>query len=198
MSRAAVPRDFDRVSYRHSELVGPALGREIVGFQPCDWQPYPKHLGRRLSRPAASSPASSRFREIAWAAASLHLFVTDCPLVACYPTIWAAKMPARLGYLYFRLEGDGRVEVIGLGSAQPRWCLLFSHARTRVDPSMNQWPWASHTHLSMELGPAHYIDKFHWNLRTMLFAPLSMHGARCRRVSQPPVISGTFTRKRCR
>jgi AraC-like DNA-binding protein len=108
-----------RVAYEMSELVTAALGSELVGFEQADWQPYPRHCGKRLSVPAVQmSHTRSGFTEIVQAADGLHAIITDWPAGSSQSTVWVETVPAQYGYLYISLQGDGRLEIEGLGYAR--------------------------------------------------------------------------------
>ncbi len=118
MSRVTVHGGITRISYELSELVMPSLGNELAGFEPSCWQPYPPHLGKRLSPPAADTPNRLGFTEIVQAGDGLHAIITDWPAGTSQSAIWAETVPGQCGYLYIGLEGDGRVEIEGLGKAR--------------------------------------------------------------------------------
>jgi AraC-like DNA-binding protein len=119
MSRIAVHSGIPRVNYETSELLAPAIGSEIAGFEASDWQPYPQRQGKRLSAPAVDRTASVGFTDIVEAGDGLHVVITDWPADASRtPATWAETVPEQCGYLYIGLEGDGRLEVEGLGRAR--------------------------------------------------------------------------------
>jgi len=118
MSSVTVQKGVTRIAYDMMELVMPSLDRELVGFEPLSWQPYPRHLGKRLSAPALNSPSRLGFTEIVQASDGLQAIITDWPAGASRAAIWAETVPAQCGYLYIGLEGDGRVEMEGLGHAR--------------------------------------------------------------------------------
>jgi AraC-like DNA-binding protein len=107
-----------RITYDIGELLRTSPGHELQGFRPLGWQPYPQHRGRRLSAPAARDTSPEGFTEIVQAAEGLHAVITDWPAGASQSATWVETVPAGYGYLYVGLEGDGRIEVEGIGYAR--------------------------------------------------------------------------------
>jgi len=117
MSVSAIPR----VNYGTSDFLRPALGREIQGFEVSAKQPYPYARGQRLSVPSLRRKVDEDegFTDVVEVADGLHVLITDWPADAARSTAaWAERVPEHHGYLYISLEGDGRLNVEGLGRAR--------------------------------------------------------------------------------
>jgi AraC-like DNA-binding protein len=118
VSRVVLQDGTPRITYEMGELVIASLGSELEGFHATAWQPYPQHCGKRLSAPAVHGASRPGFTEIVEAADGLHAVITDWPAATSYVATWEETVPAECGYLYVGLEGDGRIEVEGIGYAR--------------------------------------------------------------------------------
>jgi AraC-like DNA-binding protein len=119
MSLAASVLDIPKIHYRTADLLSPAFATEIEGFEVSDWQPYSSPRGKRLSAPSVDGLAEFGFTDIVEVGDGLHAIITDWPAASCRSrAAWAEKVPAQQGWLYIALEGDGRLEIEGLGRAR--------------------------------------------------------------------------------
>jgi AraC-like DNA-binding protein len=118
VSRVVLRDGTPRITYEMSELMIASLGSELEGFHAAAWQPYPQHRGKRLSAPAVHGSSPPGFTEIVEAADGLHAVITDWPAATSHVATWEETVPAECGYLYVGLEGDGRIEVEGIGYAR--------------------------------------------------------------------------------
>jgi AraC-like DNA-binding protein len=118
VSRVVLHGGNPRISYEIGELLIASVGSEVEGFHPSSWQPYPQHCGKRLSVPGARDSSPAGFTEIVQAADGLHAVITDWPATESHDATWVETVPAEYGYLYVGLEGDGRIEVEGVGYAR--------------------------------------------------------------------------------
>jgi len=118
MSQVTVQGGVPRIAYELSELVVSSLDCELTGFEPSPWQPYPKNRGKRLSAPSVQTPAGHGFTEVVQVAEGLHAMITDWPCGSSQKAIWAETVPEGYGYLYIGLQGDGRIQLEGLGPAR--------------------------------------------------------------------------------
>jgi AraC-like DNA-binding protein len=118
MGQVTVQGGIPRIAYEMGELFVSSLGSQLAGFVPSRWQPYPEHRGKRLSAPALDTAARAGFTEIVQAGDGLHTIITDWPSGASPEAVWAETVPGEHGYLYIGLEGDGRVQLEGLGHAR--------------------------------------------------------------------------------
>ena len=108
-----------RVACDLATLVDCERGDTLAGFRRSTWQPYRNHSGLRLTAPTLSDAEGNGFTEIAHAGDGLHAFITDWRGGAStFAATWAEAVPDQYGYLYIGLEGDGRLEVEGMGSAR--------------------------------------------------------------------------------
>jgi AraC-like DNA-binding protein len=118
VSRVVLHDGAPRITYEMSELMIASLGNEVEGFHPLAWQPYPQHCGKRLSAPDVHGSSPSGFTDIVQAADGLYAVITDWPAAASHDATWVETVPAEFGYIYIGLEGDGRIEVEGVGYAR--------------------------------------------------------------------------------
>ncbi len=119
MRDATVLAGVPRVDYRTTDLIAPALGQEVTGFRAADWQPYPKHCGRRLSAPARTGAARLGFTDVVEAEDGLHAIITDWPEdPERTEAHWVETLDQPYTYLYIALAGDGRLDVEGHGQAR--------------------------------------------------------------------------------
>ncbi|HEX7012529.1 MAG TPA: AraC family transcriptional regulator [Steroidobacteraceae bacterium] len=110
-----------RISYDLAELVGCERSERVPGFRIAGWQPYRSCPGLRLSAPSAEDNEGNGFTEIVCAGDGLHAIITDWRGTAStLAATWAEYVGDQYGYLYIGLEGDGRLEVEGLGPARRR------------------------------------------------------------------------------
>lgn len=119
MNHTIVNTVSSRIDYEFAQLVNPALGEEVSGFERLPWQPYPQRQGKRLSAPAIGRAALSGFTDIVEADDDLYAIITHWPSNSAQVMAnWAETVPEQYGYLYIGLEGDGCIEVEGLGRAR--------------------------------------------------------------------------------
>lgn len=110
-----------RIAYNIAELIDCEGRDRIVGFRTAPWQPYRNHSGLRLSAPNLNEGECNGFTEIMRAGDGLHAIITDWTAGASMRgATWAEFVGDQYGYLYIGLEGDGRVDVEGLGRARRR------------------------------------------------------------------------------
>lgn len=110
-----------RISYDIVELIDCDRSERPAGFTATRWQPYRNCSGRRLSAPTVEGAESDGFTEIVCASEGLHAIITDWQgSASTLAAVWAESVGERYGYLYIGLEGDGRLEVEGLGQARRR------------------------------------------------------------------------------
>src|SRR5262245_16709819 len=120
MSAYTNPRPTYRFSYHIHDLIGPGLGAGIAGFEPARSQPYTAGRGLRFGAPSPERSSGAGFTEIVKIADGLHAVIMDWPSDpnSRHSAVWAEASGAEYGYLYIGLEGDGRLEVEGLGTAR--------------------------------------------------------------------------------
>lgn len=122
MKAAVAParrRSGVRVSCDLATFVDCAVEQRLTGFRALPWQPYANRAGLRLSAPTLYDGDGNGFTEIADAGDGLHAIITDWRGDAStLSATWAETVPEQYGYLYIGLEGDGRLEVEGLGAAR--------------------------------------------------------------------------------
>ena len=110
-----------RISYDFAELVDCEGSDRVAGFKTARWQPYRARSGLRLSAPSVDDSDGNGFTEIVCAGDGLHAIITDWKGGAStLAATWAESVGDQYGYLYIGLEGDGRLEVEGLGQARRR------------------------------------------------------------------------------
>lgn len=108
-----------RVNCDLASFVDCQLQPRLAGFRILPWQPYANRPGLRLSAPTLHDADGDGFTEIADAGDGLHAIMTDWRGDAATLTAtWAETVPDQYGYLYIGLQGDGRLEVEGLGAAR--------------------------------------------------------------------------------
>ncbi len=109
-----------RISYDIAELVACQGSDYVAGFKAAHWQPYRNSLGRRMTAPGLDSDLHG-FTEVVQAGDGLHAIITDWRgEPGTRAATWAESVGDQYGYLYIGLEGDGRLEVEGLGGARRR------------------------------------------------------------------------------
>jgi AraC-like DNA-binding protein len=119
VSRVAIHAGIPRVDYGITELLNASLGNEVAGFEASKWQPYPQRLGKRLSAPTVNKGCKSGFTDVVEADHGLHTIIVDWPADASrHAANWAETVPGQYGWFYISLEGDGRIEIEGLGRAR--------------------------------------------------------------------------------
>lgn len=118
-SHPATSRPGLRVSCDLASFVDCEGGDRLTGFRTAAWQPYCNRSGLRLTAPTLQDDGGNGFTEIAHAGDGLHAIITEWRGNASTLTAtWAETVPDQYGYLYVGLEGDGRLEVEGMGAAR--------------------------------------------------------------------------------
>lgn len=131
MTQLPTTRRHSRVSYDIRDLIGPACGVGIAGFEVAKYQPYPTGVGMRLSAPSLGASSPAGFTEVVQVADGLHAVIVDWgPDVADADRgVWEETGGADYGWLYVGAQGDGRLQIQGFGTARklgPACCITLA------------------------------------------------------------------------
>ncbi len=109
-----------RFYYDINDMIGPDCAAGIAGFEPAPWQPYSPEQGLRLGEPGVRSESQTGFTEVVHVDDGLHAVIIDWPKHAGHSTEaeWVEFLDTRYGWLYFGLEGEGKLKVEGFGPAR--------------------------------------------------------------------------------
>lgn len=117
---AAASEKAEQFYYDTTDMIGRGCGEGVVGFTPVKRQPYPSHRGLRLGVPGGGAGESPGFTEVVQITTDLHAVITNWPEGSggVPGGVWAEHSATRYGWLYVGIEGDGRLQVEGLGAAR--------------------------------------------------------------------------------
>jgi AraC-like DNA-binding protein len=131
MTQLSTTRRHTRVSYDIRELIGPACGVGIAGFEVAKYQPYPAGAGMRLSAPSLGTRPSEGFTEVVQVDDGLHAVIVDwgAGVEDADRGVWEETGGAGYGWLYVGTQGDGRLQIEGFGTARklgPACCITLA------------------------------------------------------------------------